>query len=126
MVVKGEVANRPSDVAGERAVANALMVVNNKDKNPVNRLNIIPDEIELYPGSRYQFRVDMQDANYLPAEVQVDSVKWYCPPDLGLIDAGGMFLANPSLISGYLYVQEGTMIDSAKITILDSLMTPSN
>ena len=126
MIVKGEIANKPSDPSGERPVANALMVINKNKTTPAIRLNVIPDEIELYPGSKFQFKVDLQDENFLPVEDRVASIRWFCPQDLGIVDNGGVFLANDSPKTGYIFVQDGAKIDSAKITIMDTLLTPTN
>jgi len=126
MVVHGNVVNQPSDLSGEREVANALMVVNNLDRTDSKRLNINPDEISLQPGSKILFQVNFHEMNYLPLPGSPESVRWYCPKNLGSVDTRGLFQADSLLTSGYLYVQTDTMIDSAKIIITDSLMIRSN
>ncbi len=126
MVVHGNVINRPSDLSGERAVANALMVINSLNRTESKRLNINPDEINMQPGSTFQFAVDLQDRNYLPVQDLPDSLIWYCPKNLGSVDKSGLFQANSILTSGYLYVQTDSMIDSARIIITDTLMIRSN
>jgi hypothetical protein len=126
MVIHGDVVNQPSDPSGERAVANALMVINGLDRTESKSLNIDPDEIYLHPGSKIRFQVNFQEMNYLPIQNLPDSVRWYCPKNLGSVDKSGLFLANSILTSGYLYVQTDSMIDSARIIITDTLMIRSN
>jgi len=121
MVIQGEVANSPSDPNGERAVANVLAVVNKKEKNAIKKLNIIPDEISLIPGQNFQFEVNFQDNNYHPFQNPIDSVKWFCRSDLGDIDSTGFFTADSLATTGFLYVQNGALIDSAKISIIDEM-----
>jgi hypothetical protein len=121
MVIGGEVANRPSDVSGERPVANALLVINTKELDITPKLNISPDEIMLSPGRKFQFEVDLRETNYFPVSNQIDSGIWYCDLNVGLVDSYGLFTADSSSTTGFIYTQKGAMIDSAKITIIDTL-----
>jgi hypothetical protein len=120
MIVRGEAVNQPSDPTGERPVANALLIVNSSGSAESLRLNIIPDKIRIPATSKFQFKFDLQDVNFLPVQDQIDSVKWICPQTLGMIDKSGMFVADSSLSSGYIYAKKGMMIDSARVTIIDS------
>jgi exopolysaccharide biosynthesis protein len=123
MAIEGEIANKPSDLSGERPVANALLVVNTKERTSNLRLNIVPDEIILSPGDKIQFDVNIRDENFLPIKNQVSEIYWSCKPKLGIVDSNGLFTANSFNTSGYLYVQNGMMIDSAKISIADSMQS---
>jgi hypothetical protein len=123
MVIDGEIANNPSDQDGERPVANALLVVNTEDRSSNVRLNIIPDEVTLAPGSNIQFRTNLRDDNFLPAEGKIKSVEWFCEAKLGFVNENGLFAADSLSTSGYLYVKSGGMIDSAKISISDTLIS---
>jgi hypothetical protein len=119
MVVHGGVVNKPSDAEGERAVANALMVVNTAPTGSVQTLNIIPDEIILEAGANHQFEVHERDINFHTTNGQLDSVIWYCDPGLGRVDSTGFFTAGTLSRIGYLYIQTGIMVDSAKVSIID-------
>ena len=119
MVVQGDVINRPSDTEGERPVANALMVVNTAPTSSVQTLNIIPDEIILEAGANHQFEVHERDIHFHPTNGQIDSVIWSCDPVLGTVDSTGLLTAGTLSRTGYLYVQTGTMVDSARISIID-------
>jgi len=121
MVVQGEMVNRPSDATGERPVANALMVVNTETTSPVLKLNIVPDEVIVSPRTKHQFQINIQDLNYHPLNMASDSATWYCDPELGKVDTTGLFTADSLVNTGYLYVQIRTMIDSAKISIIDDV-----
>jgi hypothetical protein len=126
MVVHSNVVNQPSDPSGERAVANALMVINSLGRTESKRLNINPDEIFLQPGSKIQFQVNAQEMNYIPVQDPSDSTSWYCSQNLGSVDKRGLFQADSMLSSGYLYVKSDTMIDSARIIISNTLIRRSN
>jgi exopolysaccharide biosynthesis protein len=119
MVVQGEVANSPSDPNGERPVANALMVVNMKPSSSAMKLNIIPDDVVLSSGTDFPFEINLQDINFHPVVSKVDSVLWSCCKDLGYVDTSGLFTADSLATTGFLYVQKGMMIDSAKISIIN-------
>ena len=121
MVVHGAVVNMPSDANGERPVANALMVVNTAPTSSVQTLNIIPDEIILEAGANHQFEVHERDINFHPTNGQIDSIIWSCDPVLGRVDSTGFFTAGTLSRTGYLYVQTGTMVDSARVSIIKNL-----
>jgi hypothetical protein len=121
MVVHGAVVNMPSDANGERPVANALMVVNTAPTSSVQTLNIIPDEIILEAGANHQFNIDKQDINFHPIIGPADSAIWYCDQDFGRVDSTGLFTAGTFSRTGYLYVQIGTMVDSARVSIIKNL-----
>ena len=121
MVVHGAVVNMPSDANGERPVANALMVVNTAPTSSVQTLNIIPDEIILEAGANHQFNIDKQDINFHPIIGLADSAIWYCDQDFGRVDSTGFFTAGTLSRTGYLYVQTGTMVDSARVSIIKNL-----
>ena len=121
MVVHNEVSNTPSDCAGERRVANALMVVNMASSSSVMKLNIIPDEVVFSPGTDLQFDINLQDLNFHPVASQIDSLMWSCRQDMGQVDTTGLFTADSLVTTGYVYVRTGTMIDSAKVSIIDDI-----
>jgi hypothetical protein len=121
MVVHGGVVNKPSDAEGERAVANALMVVNIESNSSVMKLNINPDEVVLSPGASLQFNINVQDINFHPIIGLPDSAIWYCDPGLGRVDSTGFFTAGTLSRTGYLYVQTGIKVDSAKVSIIKNL-----
>ena len=127
IVVHGNVANSPSDLTGERPVANVLMVVNKNEKNKIKRLNIIPDEVIIFPGEDIQFEVNVQDTNFHPLLDESDSAWWSCDQELGTTDSMGLFTADSLATTGFIYVQKRAMIDSAKISIiLDGEMINNN
>jgi exopolysaccharide biosynthesis protein len=126
MVIGGEVANRPSDTSGERPVANALLVINTEERDITTKLNIIPDEVMLSPGRKFQFEVDLRDTNYLPVSNQIDSTIWSCDLKVGVVDSSGLFTVDSSVTTGILYVQKGMMIDSAKVSIIKKMESIHN
>jgi hypothetical protein len=119
MVVHNIISNSPSDSTGERPVANALMVINTALSSSVMKLNIIPDEVVLSPGTDLQFEINLQDLNFHPVASQIDSLMWSCRQDMGQVDTTGLFTADSLVTTGYVYVRTGTMIDSAKVSIID-------
>jgi hypothetical protein len=87
----------------------------------VQTLNIIPDEIILVAGANHQFNINKQDINFHPIIGPADSAIWYCDPGLGRVDSTGFFTAGTLSRTGYLYVQTGIKVDSAKVSIIKNL-----
>ena len=61
MVVRGNVVNSPSDAGGERAVANAMMVVSTAPTGPIAIIDVKPDEPYVIVGDQLQFTIDAFD-----------------------------------------------------------------
>jgi len=117
MVVRGKVANSPSDAAGERSVANALMVVSTASTGPLSILKISPKKVFVLSENASQFSTRGFDQYYNPVLVNPDSLKWSCDQNIGTIDRYGLFTADINQDSGFVYATFGNARDSARVYI---------
>ncbi len=118
MVVRNQVMNRPSDAGGERAVSNALMVISNAPTGPLAQLNIAPVTCFVPAGKSLQFSATGYDQYFNPVSLFSDSLQWECAPQIGHIDAKGLFVAGSSQDSGYVYASYGAIRDSARVYVI--------
>lgn len=119
MIVRGKVVNTPSDAGGERSVANAFMVVSTAPTGSLAILELAPGKVYVIAGSEIQFSVEGLDQYYNPVSVDQDSVVFSCDSTVGTISATGLFTADTTGDSGYVYVSLGDIHDSAKIYLTD-------
>jgi len=117
MVVRGNVVNSPSDAAGERAVANALMVISTAPTGSLSLLKISPKEVYVLADNQFQFSVSGFDQYFNPVSINSDSLEWRCESRLGSINENGLFTAGQKQDSGYVYVTCGSIRDSARVYI---------
>lgn len=117
MVVRGNVVNSPSDATGERAVANALMVVSSAPSGPLSLLKISPRQIYVLTGNQFHFSVKGFDQYFNPVSISSDSVEWKCDQQIGSISNNGLFTAAQKQNSGYVYVVQGSFRDSSRVYI---------
>ena len=117
MVVRGEVINSPSDAAGERSVANALMIVSSAPTGPLKYLRPEPAMVFLLAGEQMRFSAKGFDQYYNPISIIPDSLTWSCDANIGQIAADGTFTAGNSPDSGYVYVMSGSVQDSSAVYV---------
>ena len=117
MIVRGDVVNNPSDVDGERSVANALMVISTAPTGSLSLLKISPQEVFVFPGNQVQFSVTGFDKYYNTVAVSIDLLNWNCDQIIGRIDESGLFTAARNLDSGFVYAFHGKFKDSTKVYI---------
>jgi len=120
MVARGQVMNRPSDATGERAVANALMLVCNAPPGKVTHLDITATRAVLRPGEKFDFTIIAADNYYNPLNLVDREVSWKAPKKLGKIDKHGIFTAGPKADSGYVFASRRQARDSARVVIKNS------
>jgi len=129
MWVRGTVQNRPSD-GRERPVANALMVFSTAPKGPPVRINVLPGELAVLPGTAIPLQVRGEDAFYNPVEVAADQVEWRVDHSLGAFDPEGRFVAlsppraggedpsaDPAWKSGLLWARVGDIRSSVRVRV---------
>jgi len=117
MVVRDSVVNRPSDLAGERAVANALLVISTAPTGPLVRLEVLPKRLRLLRRSQWQFKSKGFDEFYNPLDLSHENLTWRCDPRIGEITAAGLFTAASRHDSGYVWVSKGSVRDSAFVVV---------
>lgn len=117
MVVRGKVVNRPSDAAGERAVANALLLISTAPNGPLAHLQVQPRAVTLRPGGRLDFAVTATDSLYNPLDLTDEDVFWQVSSPFGNIDSRGIFVANAKSDSGYVIAFRGQARDSVRVMV---------
>lgn len=125
MVVRGKVANHPSDATGERPVGNALLLISQAPPGPVATLSIEPGEVICPVGETIDFAAVATDTFCNPLSLGDNQFSWQVSRQAGLgrIDGKGKFTAQPSLMtaaaedSGYVLVRRGALRDSAKVVV---------
>ena len=117
MVVRGEIVNSPSDATGERAVSNGLMVICTAPTGSLSTLLIQPDNNYVLVGKTLQFTVKGYDTHYIPLTLQPEMVNWSCDNKIGSISSSGLFTAGAQTDSGYVYVQQGLIVDTTRVYV---------
>lgn len=119
MVVHNNVVNSPSDGIGERAVANALMVVSSKEKTGVlEKLNMAPSFKKVYRGNTFNFSVSGSDVNYYPLELDPQNMTFTLSEGFdATIDSEGNFTAGNSPDTGYVYLDYEGLKDTAMVIV---------
>ena len=117
MVVRGRVVNRPSDPQGERAVANALLLICNAPPGRITQLDITTSRVVLRPGEKFDFNMLAADHYYNPLNLLDKEVTWKVSKKLGKIDKHGIFAAGTKADSGYVIAYRQQARDSARVVI---------
>jgi hypothetical protein len=117
MVVRGNVVNRPCDATGERAVANALLLICTAPPGKLARLDIPIQRVTVSAGERFDFNMTATDDFYNPLNLIDKDVLWKAPKKLGKIDRHGIFTAGAKADSGYVIAYRNQARDSAKVVV---------
>ncbi|WP_020402514.1 phosphodiester glycosidase family protein [Gracilimonas tropica] len=119
MVVHDEVVNSPSDGSGERAVANALMLVSTKEKTGVlNKVQLNPNYLKMYKGSTYAFDAYGSDENYYPMELDSSKINFSLSEGFsGSISADGKYTAGSAADTGYVIMEYEGIGDSSLVIV---------
>lgn len=117
MVVRGDVVNRPSDLAGERPVANALLLISSAPQGPAAFLSLWPKRIEILTGEEFKFSASQTDSFYNPILTQAEEVQWRTTALTGRLANQGIFTAGSQPDSGYVFAATGIARDSAKVIV---------
>ena len=115
MVVRGVIVNSPSDIGGERSVANSLLLISTAPTGPLAYIRIQPKEIFALGGSSINLSASGFDQHYNPVTIPSGSLVWSCDPAIGSISQNGVFTAAFDTISGYIYASVGDIGDSALV-----------
>jgi len=118
MVVRNAVKNSPSDTGGERAVANALLLISTAPTSSLNHLRISPREIFLIRNSQQDFSVTGYDEYWNSVSIP-SAVQWECDNLIGSIDANGLFSTGTDTGTGYVYATLNDIVDSVIVHITD-------
>lgn len=119
LVVHNEVANSPSDGAGERSVANALMLVSNKQRTgSLQRLNIDPSIKKIYRDQSFTYKVEGTDENYFPVNLNTEELTFSLSEGFDAeISNTGIFTAGNNPDTGYVFVEYNGYKDSSLVEI---------
>ncbi len=116
MVVRGSVVNSPSDPGGERSVANTLQVISIAPVGSLNFLDMHEERSDVFQGLSFQFHASGKDQYYNPLPLPPEVI-WSCDPQIGTIDANGLFSAKNVNDSGWVRVRYNTIADSARVFV---------
>lgn len=117
MIVRGEIANSPSDPGGERSVSNAIMIVSSAPHENLFHLWISPEKLSIYKGSSYKFTASGFDRFYNPVDLSDSTFFWRCDSSIGIIDSSGLFIASSSKSRGFVILQIGEVTDSTLVSV---------
>jgi len=115
MVVRGSIVNSPSDIGGERSVANSLLLISTAPTGPLAYIRINPKEVFAIGGSGVNFAASGFDQYYNPVNIASGSLVWSCDPAIGSITQNGVFTAAFDTVSGYIFAAVGQIKDSALV-----------
>ncbi|MBW7889207.1 MAG: phosphodiester glycosidase family protein, partial [Bacteroidetes bacterium] len=116
MVVRGEVANSPSDPGGERSVANTLQIISSAPVGTLHYLNILEDRAEIFQGGTFKFHVEGRDEYQNPIALPSE-IAWSADTAIGTIDSTGLFHSKIANDSGWVYVRYNSISDSVKVVV---------
>ena len=114
LVLRGQVVNRPSDLTGERPVANALQLISTAPAAPLSQSGLEPREALLFIGESLQFEISPSDT-FLNAVHVNHEADWRT--NLGSINSEGLFAAGMKQDSGFVHVDLGDLQDSALVFV---------
>jgi hypothetical protein len=90
MLIKGRVANSPSD-GRERLLANALLLLSSAPAGIPTTLNLEATNAVLLAGGQTQLALHALDQYYKSCEVKFRDATWNVAPPIGRIDSEGVF-----------------------------------
>ncbi len=117
MVVRGNIENSPSDVAGERSVANALMAISSAPSGTLSAIQVTPDNKRIFLNNSIQFQATGWDEYYNPIHINSSQIHYEVNSSLGSISPEGLFVAANHVDSGYVYITYNGLKDSAYVYI---------
>ena len=115
MFVRGSIVNSPSDIGGERSVANSLLLISTAPTGPLDNIRINPKELYALGGSNVNFVASGFDQYYNPVNIASGTLVWSCDPAIGIITQNGVFTAAFDTVSGYIFATVGEIKDSALV-----------
>lgn len=115
MVVRGSIVNSPSDIGGERSVANSLLLISTAPTGPLDNIRINPKELFALGGSNVNFVASGFDQYYNPVTIASGSLVWSCDSAIGTVSQNGVFTAAYDTVSGYVFATVGEIKDSALV-----------
>jgi len=115
MVVRDVIVNSPSDIGGERSVANSLLLISTAPTGSLAHVRLKPKEVFLIKGSSTNFSASGFDQYFNPVSISSGSLLWRCDSTIGTVAQNGLFTAANDTITGYIYAEVGAIKDSALI-----------
>ncbi len=117
MVVRGEIENSPSDVAGERSVASALMTISTAPSGTLSAIQVEPDNKRVFLKNSIQFHTTGWDEYYNPVTITSSEIQYTVNSSLGSVNTDGLFVAANQVDSGYVFITYNGLKDSAYVFI---------
>lgn len=117
MWVRGAIQNSPSDIGGERSVANGFLVVSTAPNDTLYEVRISPKKEYVIGGTDVQFSVTGYDRFYNPHSITSYAKNWSCDTSIGTITSNGLLTGKLGGDSGYVRVEVNGIKDSALVYI---------
>jgi hypothetical protein len=117
MVINDTVMNSPSDAAGERAVANALLLISTAPKGTVVRLNLQPKSARLLTGQSLTLSAKGMDQYCNVIALEPAQCSFSCPSALGEVESDGTFTAGRAESDGFVLFRYGALTDSVSLRV---------
>lgn len=117
LVANGKIANSPSDVSGERNVANALLVVSSAPEASMNRIEINPGKLRIKFGTSQLLLAEGYNEYDIPKALEQQKIQWSCSANLGELSTDGTFKANGTESSGFIVAKYEAYTDSISVNI---------
>ena len=117
MVIRDQIVNRPSDAAGERAVANSLIAVYEVETDKITKsISILPKTIVIDSGQIKLLEVKGKDIWDYDVPIDIKLIEWTFEGIKGIIDSNGFFIPQ-SIGSGKIIGKLNQFSDTILVTI---------
>ncbi len=117
MVVDETIVNSPSDPAGERAVANGLLLLCTAAYGPVASLQVSPAHARVLAGQTLQLQVTGRDSFYAAVEKDPGHFFYLADSSLGKVNEKGLFVAANQDADGFIRISYGAVRDSIGVQV---------
>lgn len=117
MVANNEVVNSPSDVTGERNVANALLVKSSAPLGSLEKISIRPSKLNIRYGSTKHMQISGYDEYDNVIEIEPSTLSWEIINNVGVFIENDTFKANGTDFTGYIKATFEAFTDSIPVTV---------
>ncbi len=117
MVIRNQIVNSPSDLGGERAVANALLAVSEAETDKIAKsISIKPDQFTIDSGQTKLLEVTGKDNWDYDIPIDISLISWTFSGISGVVDSNGFFIPK-SIGSGKIIGKLGNYFDTVYVTV---------
>ena len=121
MVVRGRVVNKPSDLFGEREVANSLHLVSSAPTGTLAFIHLRPRRVEALAGEAMNFEFTAMDRYFNPLTDFTGRLSWEVDSKIGAITQEGVLITATVADSGFVFLASDGVSDSAKVIVREPI-----